>query len=50
MPRVDGVGLLTHIKKNFPHINVCMVSGGSSYSEEDFLRLGACGYISKPYH
>jgi len=49
MPKMDGLDLLKCIKKEFPHIAVCMVSGYSQIKEEELLALGAIGYISKPY-
>ena len=50
MPRMDGVGLLSHISDNYPDIPVIILSG---YRIEEMRRLvdekGVIAYISKPF-
>ena len=50
MPRMDGVGLLTHISGNYPDIPVVIISG---YRPEEMYRLAGnkevVAYISKPF-
>jgi DNA-binding response OmpR family regulator len=50
MSKVDGFGLLAHMKKHFPHIPAIMTS--ASYAEENISKakeLGAEYYLVKPF-
>lgn len=49
MPRMDGMEVLRHIKKNNPEIQVIILTGhGSAKDEEQARRLGAFDYLQKP--
>ncbi|MDE2059127.1 MAG: sigma-54-dependent Fis family transcriptional regulator [candidate division NC10 bacterium] len=50
MPRMDGIGLLTGIRKADPHLPVIMVTAYASMdSTIQAMRLGADDYITKPF-
>lgn len=50
MPRMDGIGLLTGIRKTDPHLPVIMVTAYASMdSTIQAMRLGAHDYITKPF-
>lgn len=50
MPKVDGIGLLTGIREEHPHLPVIMVTAyASSDSTIQAMRLGADDYITKPF-
>lgn len=49
MPKMDGVALLKSVKREFPTIPVCMVSGNSPASEPEVFGYGAVEYLSKPF-
>ena len=50
MPRVNGIELLRIIKERWPNLKVVMVTGYPSIDTAvDATRLGALGYISKPF-
>lgn len=49
MPKMDGIETLKHIRKEYPHIPVIMLSGhGELDTAVETMRLGAYDYISKP--
>lgn len=51
MPEVDGMQLLTHIKKNYPHTDVIVVTGYTgTFSYTDVIRAGASDFIAKPFN
>lgn len=50
MPGMDGIQVLTEIKRFSPDIPVILLTGHYSLSEEeDTLRRGAYAYLLKPY-
>ncbi|HWQ70648.1 MAG TPA: sigma-54 dependent transcriptional regulator [Patescibacteria group bacterium] len=50
MPKMDGIGLLTGIRKTDPHLPVIMVTAYASMdSTIQAMRLGAHDYITKPF-
>lgn len=50
MPKMDGIGLLTGIRKKHPHLPVIMVTAYASMdSTIQVMRLGADDYITKPF-
>jgi DNA-binding NtrC family response regulator len=50
MPRMNGLELLKHIKKDRPEIGVVIMTGyGDTYTVKDALLLGADEYITKPF-
>ncbi len=50
MPKVDGIGLLTGIREQYPHLPVIMMTAyASSDSTIQAMRLGADDYITKPF-
>jgi DNA-binding NtrC family response regulator len=49
MPQVDGVSLLTHIKRQYPHVSVVLITGfGSVNSAVEAIKNGAFDYLTKP--
>ena len=50
MPHMNGMDLLQHIRKNYTHINVIVVTGFSDkYSFNDIILAGATDFIIKPF-
>jgi len=50
MPKVNGLDILQEIKKKFSHLKIIMVTGYNSVeTAAEATRLGACGYIVKPF-
>lgn len=50
LPRMSGVELLKFVRRNHPALPVVMMSGGSArFCPEDFVRLGAIGFLEKPF-
>lgn len=49
MPGMDGITVLTEIKKRFPLVEVIMLSGQATFEAAvDGLKLGAGDYLMKP--
>jgi len=49
MPGMDGLEVLRRVKKNYPEIEVIILSGhGSEMDETYVLGLGAFAYLRKP--
>jgi DNA-binding NtrC family response regulator len=50
MPQTSGLDTLQEIKKKFPQLKIIMVTGYKSVeTAAEAARLGACGYIVKPF-
>ena len=50
MPRLDGIGLLRHIREDFPDVAVVVMTAFSTWeSAVEAMRLGAFNYIRKPF-
>ena len=50
MPKVNGLDVLQEIKSKHPKVNIIMVTGYRSVeTAAEAARLGACGYIIKPF-
>ena len=50
MPKVSGRDVLEHVKRNYPHIPVLIMTAfGSIESAVEAMRLGAFDYITKPF-
>jgi len=50
MPKTSGLDALQEIKKKFPNLKIIMVTGYKSVeTAAEATRLGACGYIVKPF-
>ena len=53
MPEVDGLELLTEVRKRYPDIKIIAVSGGGRISANDYLQtanvLGADAVMPKPF-
>jgi CheY-like chemotaxis protein len=50
MPRLDGFGLLAHVRENLPEIPVIIMSGFSTPETQVLARKrGAAGYLDKPF-
>ena len=51
MPKMDGMELLQHIQKNYPRIDVIVVTGYTGeFSYTDVIKAGASDFISKPFN
>ena len=50
MPKFNGLDAVSEIKKKYPHLNIVMITGYKSVeTAAEASRLGACGYIVKPF-
>lgn len=49
MPQEDGFHLLRHVKKSHPNIPFIFISAFTDMNVEEALRLGAEGFIRKPW-
>ena len=50
MPQKGGIELLKHIKRNYPQVQVIMITGYSSIQTAvESIKLGAYDYLSKPF-
>jgi DNA-binding NtrC family response regulator len=50
MPKMDGFEVLKKIKEKHPSVKVIMITGYRSVeTAAEAVRLGACGYIIKPF-
>ena len=53
MPNMDGIEVITHLRREFPHIKVIVASGGGFDGTIDLLQaaqiLGARAAFHKPY-
>jgi len=50
MPKITGQGVLDHVKRNFPHIPVLIMTAyGSIEAAVEAMKLGAFDYITKPF-
>ncbi|MDK2955175.1 MAG: two-component system, NtrC family, response regulator [Desulfovibrionales bacterium] len=50
MPKVSGQEVLEHVKRNYPHIPVIIMTAfGSIESAVEAMKLGAFDYITKPF-
>lgn len=50
MPRITGREVLEHVKKQWPHIPVCIMTAfGSIEGAVDVMKYGAFDYITKPF-
>jgi len=50
MPQTSGLDSLQEIKKKYPQLKIIMVTGYKSVeTAAEAARLGACGYIVKPF-
>lgn len=47
MPKLDGYNLIKAIKSLKIDTPVIVMTGGSRYSKEDFMNIGAFGYFEK---
>jgi len=51
MPNMDGMLLLKHIRENYPHIGVIVITGyGHTFTYTDVIRAGASDFIAKPFN
>ncbi|MDI6736234.1 MAG: sigma-54 dependent transcriptional regulator [bacterium] len=51
MPGLDGLGLLTKVKEEYPDIDVLIITGFASIeSAVDAMKKGAADYITKPFN
>jgi len=51
MPNFDGIQLLQYIRKNYPFVDVIIVTGfGDKYSYVDVIKEGASDFLSKPFN
>lgn len=50
MPKLSGKEVLSHVKQNYPHIPVLVMTAfGSIESAVDIMKIGAFDYITKPF-
>jgi len=50
MPRLSGKDVLVHVKRDYPHIPVLIMTAfGSIESAVDVMKMGAFDYITKPF-
>lgn len=52
MPEQEGLGMITEIRRQFPHIAILAISGGSVASNAMLsvaLQLGATAILEKPF-
>jgi DNA-binding NtrC family response regulator len=49
MPVMEGVPLLRRCKEDFPDMPVILMTAGSSLTEQEAIKIGAAGFISKPF-
>ena len=50
MPKLTGKDVLNHMKRDYPHIPVLVMTAfGSIESAVDIMRMGASDYITKPF-
>ncbi len=50
MPKLSGKDVLSHVKKDYPHIPVLIMTAfGSIESAVDIMKMGAFDYITKPF-
>ncbi len=50
MPKMNGLEVLAQMKKEYPKLNVIMITGYKSVeTATEAVKLGACGYIVKPF-
>jgi two-component system NtrC family response regulator len=50
MPKLSGKDVLTHVKRDYPHIPVLIMTAfGTIESAVDVMKMGAFDYITKPF-
>ncbi len=50
MPKLSGKDVLSHVKRDYPHIPVLVMTAfGSIESAVDIMKMGAFDYITKPF-
>ena len=50
MPKLSGKDVLTHVKRDYPHVPVLVMTAfGSIESAVDIMKMGAFDYITKPF-
>lgn len=50
MPKMSGKDVLVHVKRDYPHIPVLVMTAfGSIESAVDLMKIGAFDYITKPF-
>ena len=50
MPKLSGKDVLSHVKRDYPHIPVLVMTAfGSIESAVDVMKMGAFDYITKPF-
>ncbi|MCK5527397.1 MAG: response regulator [Candidatus Latescibacteria bacterium] len=50
MPHLDGRSFLKKVKGHTPDLPVMIITGyGTAQTEDEMMRLGAMGYLSKPF-
>ncbi len=50
MPKLSGKDVLSHVKRDYPHIPVLVMTAfGSIESAVDLMKMGAFDYITKPF-
>lgn len=50
MPKMNGLEVLAEMKKEYPKLSVILITGYKSVeTAAEAVKLGACGYIVKPF-
>jgi DNA-binding NtrC family response regulator len=49
MPVMEGVPLLRRCQEDYPGLPVILMTAGSSLTEQEAIKIGAAGFISKPF-
>ena len=50
LPDGDGIDLVAHIQKNYPHLPVCVIAAhGNVEPAVKSLKLGAFDFVNKPF-
>ncbi|MDZ4720095.1 MAG: response regulator [Roseiflexaceae bacterium] len=50
MPRMDGMELIRHLKRDHPHIHVILITAfGTPDTQKQAMKTGANDYLAKPF-
>ncbi len=49
MPVMEGEPLLRRCQEDYPDLPVILMTAGSSLTEQEAIKIGAAGFISKPF-
>lgn len=50
MPRMDGMELIRHIRRDYPELRVILITAfGTPETEKQARKIGANDYLAKPF-